>query len=301
MLVSDFVKSGGLVKSFSPAFGSSFKLDVSNMDYFGFIYSSLKNAFLPVISVYTDGSVKDFDTSGTVRGAAAYFSDLSLHIGVEVHSLLSTTLTKMQTVVLALKCILASSNVTVFSDSQAFLDVCQMKGYSGVLGNEHANWLADLAMSSGLVLPANIREKILMADDKLIFGNIHHFKFGPGSSIVDFLWVRNINWVCTVLVWHSDSHMSAEYTNRATTGMATGHKEQIWMPNSKLRTKIEHHRLLCVDGSFYDIIWDFLAKISGGIARLLGIKRSYATNFGLSIGHLFFIGAANRVTVNIVA
>ncbi|KAG9304618.1 hypothetical protein G9A89_020182 [Geosiphon pyriformis] len=84
----------------------------------------LKDASLSMISVYTDSSVKDFGTFDAVRGMAAYFSDLGLHIGVEIHDLLLSILTEMQTVALALKCILASSNVTVFSDSQASLNAC---------------------------------------------------------------------------------------------------------------------------------------------------------------------------------
>ncbi|KAG9288966.1 hypothetical protein G9A89_015515 [Geosiphon pyriformis] len=285
---TDFVKSSGLVKSSSPAFESSSKLDVSNMNHFGFIHSSLKNASLPVILVYTDGSVKGFGTSDTVEGAATYFFDLSLHISVEVHGLLSSILTEIQAVTLALKCILAFSNVIVFSDSQTFLDACQaelrlvapnfcnkcwiechhisnlvkcknisvtwtkVKGHFGVLDNKHTNWLANLVMSSRLVLPANVKEKILMVDSKLISGNVHHFirktnntircfqwKFGPDLSIVDPSWVGDINWVCTVLVLD-------------------------------------------------------------GVAQLLGIERGYVTNFGLSIGHLFFSNATGKVTVNIV-
>ncbi|KAG9307668.1 hypothetical protein G9A89_023233 [Geosiphon pyriformis] len=125
ILVSDFIKSGGLVKSSSPTFEFPFKLDVSNTDSFGFIYFSLKDAFLLMISVYTNGSVKGFGTFNAVRRTAAYFFDLGLHIGVKIYGLLLSTLAKMQTVVLVLKCIPAFSNITVFSNSQAFLDACQ--------------------------------------------------------------------------------------------------------------------------------------------------------------------------------
>ncbi|KAG9293875.1 hypothetical protein G9A89_019213 [Geosiphon pyriformis] len=117
MLVSDFVKSGGLVKDFFSTFEFLSKLDVSNTDHFGFVRSSLKDASLPIISVYTDSSVKGFGTSDAVGGAATYFSNLGLHIGVEVHSMLSSTLAEMQAVVLALECIPASSNVIVFFNS----------------------------------------------------------------------------------------------------------------------------------------------------------------------------------------
>ncbi|KAG9290825.1 hypothetical protein G9A89_010974 [Geosiphon pyriformis] len=109
------------------------------------------DAFLPEILIYANDFVKNFGTSSAVGEAAVYFSDLNLHIGVEVYGLLSFTLAEMQAVVLALKCILAFFKVTVFFDSQAFLDACQTK-------------LADLATSLGLVFLANVKEKFLMAN-----------------------------------------------------------------------------------------------------------------------------------------
>ncbi|KAG9298525.1 hypothetical protein G9A89_018884 [Geosiphon pyriformis] len=121
---------------------------------------------LSVLQFANDG----FGISDAVGGTATYFSDLGLHVGVEVHGLLSFTLAKMQAVALALECIPASSNVTV-------------KSHSGVLNNERTD--------------------------------------RPGSSIVDPLQVKDINWVCTVLVWHPDSHMPAGYTSRTTTGLCT--------------------------------------------------------------------------------
>ncbi|KAG9299745.1 hypothetical protein G9A89_013105 [Geosiphon pyriformis] len=250
-LVLGFVKDGGLVKGASPAVESPLKLDVLDMNHFSFVCSSLKNASLPVILVYTDGSVKNFGTFNAVGGAATYFSDLGLHVGVEVHGLLSSTLAEMQAIVLALECVLAFSDVIVLSDSQASLDACQaesslvvldfhnrcwakVKSYSGVLGNEHADCLADTTTSSGLFLPANIKENFLLADGRVISGKACRFirivndtvrrfqwEFGPGSSVVDFLQIGNINWFCTVSVWHPDSHMSAGYTSRTTASLCT--------------------------------------------------------------------------------
>ncbi|KAG9298521.1 hypothetical protein G9A89_018880 [Geosiphon pyriformis] len=82
-----------------------------------------------------------FGISDAVGETAAYFSDLGLHVGVEVYGLLLFTLAEMQAVALALECIPASSNVTVFFDNQVdsprFLQ--QVKSHSGVLNNECAD------------------------------------------------------------------------------------------------------------------------------------------------------------------
>ncbi|KAG9289142.1 hypothetical protein G9A89_022451 [Geosiphon pyriformis] len=225
------VKSGGLVKSSSPTFESPSRLDVSNTDHFSFIHFSLKDTSLPVISVYTDSFVKSFGTSGAVGKTAIYFSDLSLHIDMEVHGLLSSILAEIQA------------------------------SHFGVLDNKHADWLTDLTTSSGLVFSANIKEKILMADDKLAM-----------SNLVEFVW-----------------------------SMATGHREWIWVPNSKLQAEIKCCGSLCMDKSLYDIIQGLPAKVSGGVVYLLRIERDHITNFGLSIGCLFFTGAAGKVTVNLFA
>ncbi|KAG9290827.1 hypothetical protein G9A89_010976 [Geosiphon pyriformis] len=367
--------NGGLVKSSSFAFEFSSKLDVSDMDHFGFVHSSLKDASLPMILVYTDGSVKGFGTSNAVRRTAAYFSDLSLHIGVEVHDMLSSTLAEMQAVVLAFECIPASldacqaklSNLVKYKNiSVTWLKV---KGHSGILDNEHANWLADLVTSSRLVLSANVKENFLMADGKIISDNARCFtrltnntvrrfqwEFGSGLSVVDPLRVGNINWVCIALVWHPDSHMSTGYISRTTTSLHTYlmkalHRKlpiavkkhlydqsypsvfcvrcgeslasfvsngglytslckclvfEDWLAEAKVsfvNTKLAMSNLVKFvwNRSLCNIVRGLPAKVSGGVAYLLGIERGYVTNFGLSISHLFFAGAVSEITVNIVA
>ncbi|KAG9284840.1 hypothetical protein G9A89_003763 [Geosiphon pyriformis] len=124
MLVSDFVKSGGLVKDPPSTFEHSSIQNVSDMNSIDVIYSNLRNASLSDILIYTNSSVKNFGTFSAAGGAATYFSDLGLHVGVEVHGLLLSILAEMQAVALALKYVSAFSKVTVFSDSQTFLDAC---------------------------------------------------------------------------------------------------------------------------------------------------------------------------------
>ncbi|KAG9298530.1 hypothetical protein G9A89_018889 [Geosiphon pyriformis] len=114
-----------------------------------------------------------FGISDAVRGTAAYFSDLGLHVGVEVYGLLSFTLAEMQAVALALECILVSSNVTI-------------KSHFGVLNNKRADRLADLATLSKLVFSANIKKKFLMADGKVISGNTRHFVRTTNNTVRRF-------------------------------------------------------------------------------------------------------------------
>ncbi|KAG9292238.1 hypothetical protein G9A89_023958 [Geosiphon pyriformis] len=272
----DFVKSGDLAKGSSSVFESPSKLDVSNTDHFGFIHSSLKDASLLVISVYTNGFVKDFDTSDTVGGAVTYFSDLGLYIGVEIYNLLSSTLTKIQAVALALECILASLNVTVFFDSQASLDACQ-------------------------------------AELKLVAPDFHNRYWMEHCHISNLVKYKNISVTWTKVKDHSGV-LGNECTDCFYTILCKGLIFEDWLADTKasfVDTKLTMsnlvefvwdmcHGSLYADGSLYNIIRSLLAKISD-VAYLLGIERNHVTNFGLSIGHLFFAGTTGEVTVNIVA
>ncbi|KAG9290474.1 hypothetical protein G9A89_002449 [Geosiphon pyriformis] len=426
-----FVKNSGLVKGASPAVESPLKLDILDMDHFSFVYSSLKDASLPVISVYINSSIKNFGTSDAVEGAATYFSDLGLHVGVEVHGLLSSTLAEMQAIALTELSLVAldfHNKCWVECHHIANLVKCKnisvvwvkVKGHSGVLSNEHADCLTDTATSSGLFLPANIKENFLLADGKVISGKAHHFirianntvrhfqwEFRSGLSVVDSSWIGDINWFCTVLVWHPDSHMSAGYTSRTTASlhtylMKTLHRRlpvavrkhlynrnypsvsciccgevefsdhsftchldflmcqgilcehsSLWksftgatlsssavlqslassVSDSDLYTALcknlvldnwlteaktffvdsklamlrlvefiqsLQHGLLGADGSLCNIVQGFPARISGGVAYLLGVDRGHVVSFGLSSSHLFFTSAAGEVMVNIV-
>ncbi|KAG9302180.1 hypothetical protein G9A89_020614 [Geosiphon pyriformis] len=72
--------------------------------------------------VYMDRFLKGLDTVGCKAGAVVFFKDIDLSLGIDVSGLMSSTLAKMQAIVLALKCVLLSSSVHLFLDSQFTLD-----------------------------------------------------------------------------------------------------------------------------------------------------------------------------------
>ncbi|KAG9302817.1 hypothetical protein G9A89_009594 [Geosiphon pyriformis] len=98
-------------------------LDVHLCD-FGFANSCLVENKPGVVSIYTDKSVKSLGSVGACGGVTAYFSDVDLSIDIRIYSLLFLTLVELQAITLALKCIPASSSVMLFTNSQAFLNVC---------------------------------------------------------------------------------------------------------------------------------------------------------------------------------
>ncbi|KAG9291767.1 hypothetical protein G9A89_012052 [Geosiphon pyriformis] len=163
------------------------------------------------LSVYTNGSLKDLSTLNCWAGAAVFFEDINLGLGVGVCGLVSSTLAELQAIALALKCIPTSRSVCLFSDSQAALDACKselglicsdfcnwywvewrhikniihsknlkvswhkMKGHLDILGNEYTNSLADAVSFSGWFLPLYMSEHFLVANSGIVSGNSRHF------------------------------------------------------------------------------------------------------------------------------
>ncbi|KAG9304354.1 hypothetical protein G9A89_019916 [Geosiphon pyriformis] len=77
-------------------------------------------------SVYTDGFFCSLGSVNMKAGAAAFFKNINIGLGMEMTNIVSSTLVELQAIVLALECVLSSSLVCLFSDSQAVLDACQL-------------------------------------------------------------------------------------------------------------------------------------------------------------------------------
>ncbi|KAG9293159.1 hypothetical protein G9A89_010496 [Geosiphon pyriformis] len=75
--------------------------------------------------VYTDKSLKDLRTVGYKAGAATFFEDINLGLGVGVLDLMLSTMTELQVIVLALECVSLSSSVHLFLNSQSALNTCK--------------------------------------------------------------------------------------------------------------------------------------------------------------------------------
>ncbi|KAG9297800.1 hypothetical protein G9A89_000105 [Geosiphon pyriformis] len=163
------------------------------------------------LSVYTNRSLSNLGMVGCRAGTAVFFEDIGLDLGISVLGLMLSTLVELQTVVLALECVLSSSSVCLFSDSQLALDACRselglvhpnfrnqcwvkhhhivnvicskklrvsfhkIKGHSGVSGNKHANTIADTTSFSNWYLPPHLSEHFLSADGDIVSGNSRHF------------------------------------------------------------------------------------------------------------------------------
>ncbi|KAG9284140.1 hypothetical protein G9A89_022914 [Geosiphon pyriformis] len=176
------------------------------------------------LSVYTDGSLSGLGMVGCRAGAAVFFEDIGLGLGVRVSGLMSSTLAELQAVALALECVPPSSSVCLFSDSQSALNACRseldlvcpdfrnqywvkrhhivnvicskklrvsfckVKGHFGVPRNERADAIAGAASLSNWYLPPCLSEHFLAADGDVVSGNSRHFVRDIYCSICRVRW-----------------------------------------------------------------------------------------------------------------
>ncbi|KAG9297049.1 hypothetical protein G9A89_000428 [Geosiphon pyriformis] len=244
--------------------------DVLRSYEFGIIGASLFNSNVGHLSIYTDGSLSDLGSVDMRAGAAVFFKDIGMGLGVGVSGLMSSTLTELKAIALVLECIPFSCLVNLFSDSQTALDACKLemelvcpdfrnwcwikhhhivnvihhknlrvnwckvKGHSGVLGNEQTDKLAKTAALSGWHLLYSVNERYLRDSGTAISGNSRHFVQDVFRSVHRVHWEvscdvgvvagslrTDIDWFKLSLVWHPDSHITAGFTNKRTTGFQT--------------------------------------------------------------------------------
>ncbi|KAG9298368.1 hypothetical protein G9A89_003185 [Geosiphon pyriformis] len=219
---------------------------------FGFVSvcDCLSQVNTRVLSVYTDGSLRNLGTVGCEAGAAVFFKDIG--VGLDVGA-----------IALALECVPVFSVVYLFSDSQSALDACKselglvvldfhnwcwverqhianviyskglrvnwhkVKGHSGILENEHADVIAGTVSVSNWFLSPCLDEHFLMADNNVVFGNSRHFvcdtfcvmcyvcwEVGSGSKFLPVNLCADVDWSRSSLVWHPDLHMTTGFTSK---------------------------------------------------------------------------------------
>ncbi|KAG9289843.1 hypothetical protein G9A89_015423 [Geosiphon pyriformis] len=252
-----FLNSVNSPSAGSLALDGAVSLNILDFGDFVSICDCLPHVGLSNISVYTDGSLKDLGTTSCKADTAAFFEDIGLGLGIGVLGLMSSTLAKLQAIALALKCILLSSSVQLFSDSQSALDACKselglvcpdfhnqcwverhhianvvrcknlsvswhkIKDHSGISENEHANLIAGAASLS-------------VADNSVVSGNSRHFvhdiyhsichtcwEVGSGSKFLANNLLSEVDWPYSLLVWHPDLHMATSFTNKLSAGICT--------------------------------------------------------------------------------
>ncbi|KAG9305777.1 hypothetical protein G9A89_001065 [Geosiphon pyriformis] len=168
-------------------------LDVSGLDGVFWLKQCLFISNLNVIEVYIDKSLKNFGMQEMECGAAAYFLDVDLCIGIRVSGLVSFILAELQVIVLALECVLFCSSIVVYLNSQIALGACAAESVLASLDFHNHCWMKTV--------------------------NCACWKVELGFAIINKGMIGDVDWVCTALVWHSNLHIAAGFTSKFTTGL----------------------------------------------------------------------------------
>ncbi|KAG9293043.1 hypothetical protein G9A89_016405, partial [Geosiphon pyriformis] len=224
---------------------------------------------------------------------AVYFSDLDLGIGIGVGELVSSTLAELQAIVLDLE-----------------LDVswCKIKEHSGVLGNECADVLPDLAAGSDLVLLVLIKEKYVKIDEITVSGNIQHivhkvfrsvnyahWEVRPGSDVFNKTLVSDVlslcasddvlyttvsknflfkKWFLEVLSIFDDVKSAGDFIVNFVWSLNAAYHAEIWLVRTKYRAFMKRSGLISCDVFAFSVVRGLSCLFLAGVIKLLGIAEA---------------------------
>ncbi|KAG9284053.1 hypothetical protein G9A89_022827 [Geosiphon pyriformis] len=213
---------------FSPSASAGIgPLDICGSNDFVSVCNRLFWVSADSLFIYIDGSLKNLGTVSCRAGAAVFFKNINLGLGVSVQSLMSFTLMELQAIALALECVPVACSVHLFLDSQAALDACRSE--SDLVCPDFCNqcWVKCRHIKN--YLPPCVDEHFLLADGSIVSGNFRHFvrdvfyavcqmhwEVGSGSGFLDSDLHSNVDWLCSSKVWHPDLHMTTGFTSRLT-------------------------------------------------------------------------------------
>ncbi|KAG9291575.1 hypothetical protein G9A89_021994 [Geosiphon pyriformis] len=231
LIASEFLLAQSSFLPSSTGSGQSGSLNILKSDVFFAVKDGLHDVWSDCFEVYTNGSLKGAGFVDITCGAAAYFLALDLSVRVVVYGLLSSTLAELQAIALFLECVLSSCKLVLHIDSQAVIDSCLSEllsaRHSGISGNIKADLAAEEAIRSSFTLLASVCEQFLVAKNTVVSGNAHHFvrdifwSAGFGYGVVSDELVGSVDWIFTAKVWHTNSHMFAEFTSQSSLNLHT--------------------------------------------------------------------------------
>ncbi|KAG9300984.1 hypothetical protein G9A89_018936 [Geosiphon pyriformis] len=259
VLLSVCNKHSALFSSFSYVVDNLGLLNILKSSQFDMVHNNLFGVEANSLSVYTNGSVAGLGTTGMKAGAAAFFENVGMSLGIEVSGLVSLTLVEFQAVLDACKselvlmhpdfcncCWIERHHIkNIIWTKNLNVVWCKVKGHSGVLGNNVVDVLANSASSSECFFPPCFKEHFILADSCVVSDNARHFardifwsiyhahwEVGSGLRNVADNLLADIDWYRSSFVWHPDLHMAAGFISKHTAGACLYFMKALhyWLP-----------------------------------------------------------------------
>ncbi|KAG9284300.1 hypothetical protein G9A89_002110 [Geosiphon pyriformis] len=194
-----------------PYIGSS---NILKSHEFKVVYNCLLEIDSGHLSLFINGSLNGLGTLGMKAGAAVFFENIDLNLGMRVFDQTALEACKSESMLICLDfrnwCWIKHCHIAdVIRCKNLDVNWIKIKGHSGVLGNECANIFARAAAFSDVYLPHMINEHFLRAGDTAI---------GSGSQVLVDSLHDSIDWSKSSLMWHSNFHLAAGFTSARTAG-----------------------------------------------------------------------------------
>ncbi|KAG9302017.1 hypothetical protein G9A89_021061 [Geosiphon pyriformis] len=216
---------------------------------------SLLEMWSDYIEVYTDRSLKCAGSVKVVSGVAVYF--LAVDADIRVAGLLSSTLTELQAVVLALKSVLSLCSVVLYSDSQAAINACISKASVTMPDFHNQCWIKrlhiDNLLESNFLISFYAGENLEEISDLYWLICHAHWKAGPGFDRA------------TATIWHLDLHMLFGFTSRKSANLCTYLMKAVYRKRLYNKSYSEVLCLLCGEVELSDYV--FTCSGNSGLCR----------------------------------
>ncbi|KAG9286454.1 hypothetical protein G9A89_014620 [Geosiphon pyriformis] len=205
-------------------------LNFCESDDFMAAHGHLSQVDINSLSVYMDSSLKNLGTVNCRAGAAVFFEDIYLGLGVSA-------------IALALECVSAAHSIDLFLNSQGALDACRselslvcsdfrnqywhkVKSHFGILENDCADSIADTTSLFGWYLFSCMDKHFLLADGSVV-SDVYHavchvrWEVSSSSGFLASSLRSDVDWLSSSRVWHSDLNMATGFTSRLTADTRT--------------------------------------------------------------------------------
>ncbi|KAG9298736.1 hypothetical protein G9A89_012804 [Geosiphon pyriformis] len=274
---------------FSPSLDVGF-LDMLESQEFGVICDHLLGIDVNQFAVYTDNSLCNLGTFDIKADAAVFFEDIGLGLGIEVSGLVSSTMAELQTVTLALECVLFSSLVSIFIDSQSAFNTCRLELDLLYPDFQNCCWIEQHHIM-GVIHKKNldvirhlshqIKECYVKTDDSTISANIRHFVHDIFCSVYH-------------MCWEALHHHLPVAVRKCLYSRHYPEVVCLFCSNVEVSDHVFYESILA-------LIVGLSSTLSAGVVNLMGIADALGVGFGLCKPFSFFSGLKNMVAIHLGA